>query len=555
MLRGGDAARRRAPASVVRAPGVVLEPEDVAEIVADAIAAETFLILPHPEVLDLPAAQGRRPRPLAGRDAQAAGPRAGRQLTPTAREGDAVRSAHERNRWTHRRAPSPPRRDRDRVARRPVGRRRPRRLARRAIDRLRRGDDRPRRQPHRVARVARRPRRRPGADHRRAARRRADVVARRPLPRVHVRPRREGPRRDAPRAADRRPRRGAHGRHDARRRRRPRVVARRRRGWRSPAAPATPATTPRTSAGQPPRKIETFFTRLDNVGLDRRPPLARLRRAPPTAPAPPRNLTPGAVPAPRRGVARPTRSGVVDRRAAPRRRGTSTSPRTSTSSRSTATIRALTKQTGSYGRPSVSPDGTTVAFLGFDDRRTTRRTPQSASSRSTGGAHRWISDGPRPHVRHDRRRRVRRSGSTTTPCSPPPRTAARPTCTGSAVGTAPTPERAHRPAPITVTGLRRRRRADRHGPGHRRAPGRDRRRSTGPSRRVDAASWPRVGAVHRPDHRRHRRDRRLDHAPGRLRAPPQVPGAAQRARRPVHPVRRDVLRRGPDAGGGRLRRA
>lgn len=35
---------------VVRAAGAVLEPADVADVVADAIAAERFLILPHPEV-------------------------------------------------------------------------------------------------------------------------------------------------------------------------------------------------------------------------------------------------------------------------------------------------------------------------------------------------------------------------------------------------------------------------------------------------------------------------------------------------------------------------
>ena len=40
--RGGD---------VVRAAGKVLEPEEVAEIVVAGIAAERFLILPHPEVL------------------------------------------------------------------------------------------------------------------------------------------------------------------------------------------------------------------------------------------------------------------------------------------------------------------------------------------------------------------------------------------------------------------------------------------------------------------------------------------------------------------------
>lgn len=41
--RGGD---------VVKAAGVVLEPSDVADVVFDAITAERFLILPHPEVAD-----------------------------------------------------------------------------------------------------------------------------------------------------------------------------------------------------------------------------------------------------------------------------------------------------------------------------------------------------------------------------------------------------------------------------------------------------------------------------------------------------------------------
>jgi hypothetical protein len=36
---------------VVRAAGDVLEPSEVAEVVAAAIADERFLILPHPEVL------------------------------------------------------------------------------------------------------------------------------------------------------------------------------------------------------------------------------------------------------------------------------------------------------------------------------------------------------------------------------------------------------------------------------------------------------------------------------------------------------------------------
>ena len=48
MLRGSE--DLGGGASVVRSAGDVLEPDVVADIVADAIAAETFLILPHPQV-------------------------------------------------------------------------------------------------------------------------------------------------------------------------------------------------------------------------------------------------------------------------------------------------------------------------------------------------------------------------------------------------------------------------------------------------------------------------------------------------------------------------
>ncbi len=50
MLRGADVINNGPSGNVVRTAGVVLEPEQVAEIVGQAIAAETFLILPHPEV-------------------------------------------------------------------------------------------------------------------------------------------------------------------------------------------------------------------------------------------------------------------------------------------------------------------------------------------------------------------------------------------------------------------------------------------------------------------------------------------------------------------------
>ena len=51
MLRAGDDPSVGISSSVVRSAGVVLEPADVAEVAVHTIEAETFLILPHPEVL------------------------------------------------------------------------------------------------------------------------------------------------------------------------------------------------------------------------------------------------------------------------------------------------------------------------------------------------------------------------------------------------------------------------------------------------------------------------------------------------------------------------
>lgn len=52
MLRGGRDAIDRSSAGAVLAGGDVLEPEQVADAVVQAIRDETFLILPHPEVLE-----------------------------------------------------------------------------------------------------------------------------------------------------------------------------------------------------------------------------------------------------------------------------------------------------------------------------------------------------------------------------------------------------------------------------------------------------------------------------------------------------------------------
>jgi NAD(P)-dependent dehydrogenase (short-subunit alcohol dehydrogenase family) len=48
-----DDPQGRAASAVVAAAGRVLEPEDVADVVTDALREERFLVLPHPEVLDM----------------------------------------------------------------------------------------------------------------------------------------------------------------------------------------------------------------------------------------------------------------------------------------------------------------------------------------------------------------------------------------------------------------------------------------------------------------------------------------------------------------------
>jgi hypothetical protein len=65
MLR--SAADLGGGAAVVRSAGTVLEPEQVADVVAQAISDEQFLILPHPEVHDYMVLKADNPeRWLAG---------------------------------------------------------------------------------------------------------------------------------------------------------------------------------------------------------------------------------------------------------------------------------------------------------------------------------------------------------------------------------------------------------------------------------------------------------------------------------------------------------
>ena len=97
---------------------------------------------------------------------------------------------------------------------------------------------------------------------------------------------------------------------------------------------------------QPPRKIETFFTQLNGEGwIVDRPNHVYVIAADGTGT--PRNLTPGPVPPRRRSPGSPTPAPSSPARRATRA-GTSTSPSTSTSCRSTARSVPSRAQTGQY---------------------------------------------------------------------------------------------------------------------------------------------------------------------------------------------------------------
>ena len=140
---------------------------------------------------------------------------------------------------------------------------------------------------------------------------------------------------------------------------------------------------------QAPRKIETFFTRLDDVGWICDRPHARVRRRR-------RRHEPAAQPHAR------ARSSTAASRGSPTRPASSPSAgRHDTWDRDLCEdlylvpldgdIRPLTKQTGIYGNPSVSPDGTRIAFLGADDPNTYPQNVKVGVIDVTGGQHRWIS--------------------------------------------------------------------------------------------------------------------------------------------------------------------
>ena len=141
---------------------------------------------------------------------------------------------------------------------------------------------------------------------------------------------------------------------------------------------------------QAPRKVERFFSRLNGEDwIFDRPQHIYIVAAAGTAT--PRNLTPGEFQ--HEGIAwLPDSSAIV-----------TSSQRHDTWDRDLATdlyvvpiegddqIRALTKHTGTYASPSVSPDGRLVAFLGDDDPATYPQNPKVGVISIDGGEHRWVS--------------------------------------------------------------------------------------------------------------------------------------------------------------------
>ena len=139
---------------------------------------------------------------------------------------------------------------------------------------------------------------------------------------------------------------------------------------------------------QAPRKIERFFSRLDNEGwiVDRPAPVYVVRVDGTTAP---QNLTPGDFEHHDLSWLADS-SGVV---VAAQRHDTWDLDFAYDLYRvdRDGTITALTAQTGGYLQPSASPDGSLVAFLGYDDPSTSPQNVHVGVVATTGGGHRWIS--------------------------------------------------------------------------------------------------------------------------------------------------------------------
>jgi dipeptidyl aminopeptidase/acylaminoacyl peptidase len=139
----------------------------------------------------------------------------------------------------------------------------------------------------------------------------------------------------------------------------------------------------------PPRRITRFFSRLDDEGwvLDRP---RHVYVVPVDGGAKPRNLTPGEH---QFGGAAwlPDSTALVCAGAAHDTWDLDLAEDLFVVQLATGERRALTGQTGRYGSPRPSPDGTAVAFLGVDDSETWPQNVHVGVIGLDGGEHRWLS--------------------------------------------------------------------------------------------------------------------------------------------------------------------
>ena len=139
---------------------------------------------------------------------------------------------------------------------------------------------------------------------------------------------------------------------------------------------------------QAPRKIERFFTQLNGEGWVFDRPV-HVYVAPVDGTATARNLTPGEFQHGRPAWLADS-SGII-----------TAAPRHDTWDLDFAQdlflvtldgeVTELTHQTGNYGLPRVSPDGATIAFIGYDDSSTDPQNAKVGLIPVAGGEHRWVS--------------------------------------------------------------------------------------------------------------------------------------------------------------------
>ena len=146
---------------------------------------------------------------------------------------------------------------------------------------------------------------------------------------------------------------------------------------------------------QPPRRVTRLFSRLDSTGFTVDRPL-HVYVVPADGSAEPRNLTPGQHEFSRPQWTPDSRTLLVDGRAHETWDIDLVSDVYALDV-ATGDRRRVTGNTGEYGSPSPSPDGTRVAFLGTDDAASSPRNSHVGvvAIGGSGGSdeHRWVSHG------------------------------------------------------------------------------------------------------------------------------------------------------------------